>query len=190
MANINYEDQARDMLNSIVNIINTDYDKYVNELIEEGKYDFYNEQTDFVRRMMFYNRICRFSSYPNRFRRRIRDFILDSWCYNYKEEAIPRAEAICKAINENRKYYYAINVDCDETIKNILAIREALIKENPIFSNPIIHEADRRRMVNVLFKQMPEYKNYRKNFDRFIKDVVARIVTHEIEANDHVHGID
>lgn len=171
---------AEELLTNIAKFVKEQVDLFNRYLEREKARDFYESQSQFVRRMMFFDN-THYQMAQN-LRKIVNDWILYGKVdlYNYEKKAITpgeEAENRCEEIGEQISFYYN---DCLEEMNKI---RAEVIKQNPILSNSLISKATRNSVLNQALKADKHYSFYHKEFEMLVKKAVSDIITYSLGFN-------
>ena len=168
---------AEELLTNIAKFVKEQVDSFNRYLDREKARDFYESQSCFVRRMMFFDNT--YYRMAQNLRKIVNDWILYGkvdLC-NYEKKAITpgeEAENRCEEIGEQISFY------CNDCLEEMNKIRSEVIKQNPILSNPLVSKATRN---SVLYQaQIADKHNsfYHKEFEMLVKKAVSDIITYSL----------
>lgn len=156
---------AADLLSAIIVEIRTEYVDFTNDLDDDDHLDFYKSQSAFVRRMMFFDYLGN-TTEPLR-------KIVKRWLMEV-EDPIARE-------NELNVFHY----DCyiwhmEHCVKVMNDLRDTLRRDNPILTNEEVPLYLRESFLHNVLKNNKSYQNAMKELDKKIKDIIAKIVSVEI----------
>jgi hypothetical protein len=168
---------AEELLTNIAKFVKEQVELFNRHLEREKARDFYEKQSEFVRRMMFFDNT--YYHMVQNLRKVVNDWILYGKVdlYNYEKKAITpgeEAENRCEEIGEQISFY---DNDCLEEMNKI---RSEIIKQNPILSNPLISKATRNIVLNQALRADKHYSYYHKEFEMLVKKAVADIITYSL----------
>ena len=168
---------AEELLTNIAKFVKEQVDSFNRYLDREKARDFYESQSCFVRRMMFFDNT--YYRMAQNLRKIVNDWILYGkvdLC-NYEKKAITpgeEAENRCEEIGEQISFY------CNDCLEEMNKIRSELIKQNPILSNPLVSKATRNSVLNQALKADKHYSFYHKEFEMLVKKAVSDIITYSL----------
>ena len=168
---------AEELLTNIAKFVKEQVDSFNRYLDREKARDFYESQSCFVRRMMFFDNT--YYRMAQNLRKIVNDWILYGkvdLC-NYEKKAITpgeEAENRCEEIGEQISFY------CNDCLEEMNKIRSEVIKQNPILSNPLVSKATRNSVLNQALKADKHYSFYHKEFEMLVKKAVSDIITYSL----------
>ena len=168
---------AEELLTNIAKFVKEQVDSLNRYLDREKARDFYESQSCFVRRMMFFDNT--YYRMAQNLRKIVNDWILYGkvdLC-NYEKKAITpgeEAENRCEEIGEQISFY------CNDCLEEMNKIRSEVIKQNPILSNPLVSKATRNSVLNQALKADKHYSFYHKEFEMLVKKAISDIITYSL----------
>ena len=168
---------AEELLTNIAKFVKEQVDSFNRYLDREKARDFYESQSCFVRRMMFFDNT--YYRMAQNLRKIVNDWILYGkvdLC-NYEKKAITpgeEAENRCEEIGEQISFY------CNDCLEEMNKIRSEVIKQNPILSNPLVSKATRNSVLNQALKADKHYSFYHKEFEILVKKAISDIITYSL----------
>lgn len=168
---------AEELLTNIAKFVKEQVDSFNRYLDREKVRDFYESQSCFVRRMMFFDNT--YYRMAQNLRKIVNDWILYGkvGLCNYEKKAIipgEEAENRCEEIGEQISFY------CNDCLEEMNKIRSEVIKQNPILSNPLVSKATRNSVLNQALKTDKHYSFYHKEFEMLVKKAVSDIITYSL----------
>lgn len=157
---------AADLLSAIVEEIRTEYVDFTNELDDAGHLDFYKDQTAFARRLMFFDYL---GNTTEPLRKIVKHWLL----VNAKNSIAPEDE-----LNVFHRGCYIWRMERCTKVMNDM--RDALRRDNPILTNEEVPLALRENFLCQVLKNNKKYQTAMKELDKKIKEIVAKIVSVEI----------
>lgn len=155
---------AADLLSAIVEEIRTEYVDFTDDLDRDDHLDFYKDQSAFVRRMMFFDYIGN-TTEPLR---KIVKYWLMTGATGTREDEL-------NVFRHNLGCWHMEN--CIDVMNNL---RDELRRANPILVDESVPLGLRESFLRNVLKNNKNYQTAMKELDKKIKDVVARIVSVEI----------
>lgn len=154
---------AEELLRDMIACVQKNYKEFIERMVAEGMYDTYEQQTNFIRRLMFFDQMGDTMSLRQ---------VLRTWVFwGPSGNKITRANDL---ENFSHLGWYRNDVEKMEII------REKILKENPILTSPALPENDRLTFLNKVLKNHPEYIRYEKDFTKQINGICAGIVSKEV----------
>lgn len=168
---------AEELLTNIAKFVKEQVDSFNRYLEREKARDFYESQSCFVRRMMFFDNT--YYRMAQDLRKIVNDWILYGrvdLCNYEKKNITPgdEAENRCEEIGEQVSFY------CNDCLEEMNKIRSEVIKQNPILSNPLVSKATRNSVLNQALKADKHYSFYHKEFELLVKKAVSDIITYSL----------
>ena len=162
---------AEELLRDMIVCVRKNYKDFIERMVAEGMYDTYEQQNNFVRRLMFFDQMGDTMS----LRQTLRAWVF----WGQGGNKITRANDL---ENFDRWGWFRNNVEKME------AIREKILKENPILTSTALPENDRLAFLSKVLKNHPEYIRYEKDFTKKINGICAGIVSKEVNGHAWLGG--
>lgn len=157
---------AEELLRDMIACVQENYKEFIDRMVAEGMYDTYEQQNDFVRRLMFFDQMGDTRSLRQ---------VLRAWVFwGVSGNKITRANDL-ESFDNGHGWFS----NDGEKMENI---REKILKENPILTSPVLPENDRLIFLNKVLKNHPEYIRYEKDFTKKINGICAEIVSKEVNS--------
>ena len=158
---------AEELLRDMIDCVQKNYKEFVERMVAEGMYDTYEQQNNFVRRLMFFDRMGDTMSLRQ---------VLRTWVFwGPSGDKITRANDL-ESFDNCRGWF-------SSDVEKMEIIREKILKENPILTSPALPENDRLTFLSKVLKNHPEYVRYEKDFTRKINGICAGIVSKEVNGS-------
>ena len=188
MQNVNFvvNGTAMDLLTSIAQNIKSDVERFLAEKKENGSLESFKNLTPFAQRIEFFEESTDYKVYRNALRQWILYGQISRWGGDYglphynetlnliEADAAKRAAQVYDLRWERAFWGGAWE---ESNVKNLMEMRNALLEQNPILSDPNIDITDRRHLMNLALRGNKVYQHYQKEFDYMIKKAISSLIT-------------
>lgn len=176
---------AMDFLTSIARNIRNDVEHFFAEKEADDSMESFRSLTPFAQRIEFFERSTDYKVYRNALRQwilygqtaKFGDWNLPDWGVKLNLIEADAAKRAGQVYNLRWERILG-NADWEESnVKNLMKMRDTLLIENPILSDPNIDITDRRKLMNLALRGNKVYQQYQKNFDYMVKKAISSLIT-------------
>ena len=155
---------AEELLRDMIACVQENYKDFIDRMVAEGMYDTYKQQNSFVRRLMFFDQMGDTMNLRQ---------VLRNWVFWG-----PSGNKITRASDLET---FDFNGWFRNNVEKMEAIREKILRENPILTSSVLPENDRLAFLSKVLKNHPDYIRYEKDFTNKINGICAEIVSKEVK---------
>lgn len=172
---------GNELVNEIISVVRKEYTNYLSRLDSKGMLEFYEKQSAFVKKIMFYEECGNTILARRRVKSYILNFLYPDTSY-YSDNFIARMEEFGEA-GEKR------------LVMEIRRLRDELYRNNPILTDNSVPADIREEIVRKKMEKESAYKTIEKDVKDLCKYVVVACVNNvmgihnKLEYNDAVYNI-
>lgn len=150
-----------EVLKEMIDTIQNNYTNFIARLDAEGFLPFYEKQSDFAKKLMFYNECGDTKSCRN---------VLKQYFLNYDYSA----EAKCSATYVEKMK--EAGIDIEWLVERVNQVKNDLLASNPILCDTTVPEKMRKNLISAYVRNSPDYKSLEEHFVITYKDLAASCV--------------